>query len=308
MFRKLPLFAAVLLLGVGVARGADFYADCFQASNSTLFVSGFQRFARLKNDDNQVRTRYNPAAGAIGYVYRQAPWFAGASLSYEQGNRKYELAGGGSATIKSSMPGVTLFGGWANQDGWYGKGSTFIGYNSLKARDYYDGSGNSYRGNTEHSTQFGASVELGKSFAIGNEFALTPHVGFDYAYSPGETYNFGSVPGWGFQSQNFYELPIGVGLSKTFHYGNWAITPMVDFTLVNSLGGMGNTNTYPGFASRTADEWKVYGIGGDHLGGRIRTGVNARMSERTSMGLDYTYEGRSGYNDHRLSAVFGLSF
>lgn len=311
MKRSLSLLLGALLLGAGAASGADFYADCFTAPSSTIFVSGFQRFAKLKNDDNALRTQYNPTAGAVGYTYNQGQWYAGASFSYEQGTRKYDWSGAASMRVKEYTPGFTLFGGWANQDGWYGKGSAFVGFSTLKGRDAYllgvpygdDG--------TEHNTQFGASLEFGKTFLLPSEFKLKPHVGFDYAHAQGESYLYNGGPGglsYATDSQNFYEIPIGVGLSRTFSYGNWAVTPEVDLALINSLGHMDNMNYYPGFASRTADEWKVYGIGGDHFGGRIRAGINAKLSDRYSMGVDYTFEGRKDYQDHRISAMFGLSF
>ncbi len=309
MTRQAAFLMGAIVLAASVASGADFYADCLQEPSSTIFVSGFQRFARLKNGDGYVRTRYNPTAGALGYVYRTGPWYAGASFSYEQGDRKYDFVGGQSAKIRSYNPGFTLFGGWTNPEGWYAKGSAFLGFNSLKSRSIYDGTaGQPYSGSSEHNLQFGASIEAGKAFDIGNSLVLKPHAGFDYARSPSEWYTYGGVPGvFGSGAQNFYEIPIGVSLSRTFNCGNWAVTPEVDVTLVNSLGGM-NENYFPGFASRTADEWKVYGIGGDHIGGRVRAGVNAKLNNRTTMGLDYTFEGRKDYQDHRISAMLGWSF
>lgn len=310
MATRLSLILGVVLLTFGVACGADFYADCFQEPSSTVFVSGFQRFVSLKNNDG-IPNKYNPTAGAVGYVYRANPWFVGASLSYEQGIRRYNVPGLLSGRIDSDLPGVTLFGGWSNPDGWYAKGSTFIGYNTLKAKNLATPVG-WVSGDKDHSTQFGASLELGKAFTMAYDLTLKPHVGFDYSRAQGESYTMsaGGVPAFPLSigSQNFYEIPIGVSFSRTFHTGNWAITPEVDVTMVNSLGHIDNMNYYPGFASRTADEWKVYGIGGDNLGARIRAGVNAKVNSRTSMGLDYTYEGRSGYNDHRISALVGWSF
>ncbi len=309
MKTKFGVFLGTVLLAAGAAAGADFYADCFQESNSTVFASGLQRWVKLHDGGSAVaKNNYSPTAGALGYVYRTGPWHAGASFSYEQGDRKYAFIDGSSAKIKSSIPGVTLFGGWKNPDGWYVDGSAFAGFATLKSRGIADGTG-VYNGSTEHNTMFGASIEAGKAFRLPSEFVLKPHVGFDYAYAPGEsyTYNNGVWVTRSASSQSFYEIPLGVSFSRTFNCGNWAITPEVDVTMVNSLGGM-NENYYPGFASRTADQWKVYGIGGDHIGGRVRAGLNANLNKRTTMGLDYTFEGRSGYQDHRISALFGWSF
>lgn len=287
---------------------ADFSYRSIQGPSSTVFASAFQRFARLKKDDDQyASTRYNPTAGAIGYIYSREYWQMGASLSYEHGTRKYSLDSA-SYRVRSDTPGITLFGGWVNPDGWYVDGSTFLGFSDLKARDLHGAPGNYGGGNTVHNTMFGASLEAGKSFVTGDEWVFTPHVGFDFAHAPSENYWFDGAGGITNGSQNFYEIPVGMAISKSFVCGDWSITPSVDLTLVNSLGNIDSYNAYPGFASRTAKEWKVYGVGADHIGGRIRTGINAKLGERTSVDVDYTYEGRKGYRDHRISAMFGWSF
>lgn len=310
MSRKLALLAACCVLATGIASGVDFSYRSLQGGYpySTVFASGLQRFARLKNNDNNLNTRYNPTAGAVGYLYSQEYWQAGASFSYEYGNRKYDF-GDGSMKVRSSTPGIALFGTLLRPDGWYLEGSAYAGFNRLKGRDFNDNGVWHGDSNSKTRTQFAASLELGKSFIFDNNFVLTPHVGLDYAHSPGESYRFadGSIVGNN-SSENFWEVPIGVGLSRTFLCGNWAITPFADATLVSSIGHMDNMNAYPGFSYRTAREWKTTGIAGDHWGGRFRTGVNTKLNDRTSIDVDYTFEGRSGYRDHRISAMLGWSF
>lgn len=306
MYRRLAILMACLV-AAGSVHALDFSYRVAEQPNHTILLSGFQRFARLKKDDETVRTRYNPTAGAVGYVYNQEWWHAGASFSYEHGDRKYD-SGEGSYKVRANTPGFTLFGGWHNQNGLYAKGSTFLGFASYKFRDARFMNGAAGNGETNHNTLFGASLEVGKSFTFGDDWALTPHVGFDYAHAPSESYRFAGGDPLRWDSQNFYEIPIGLGLSKTFNCGNWSITPSVDMTLVNSLGHISDYNYYPGFASRTANDWKVYGVGGDHVGGRITTGIQAKIGERTSFGVDYTFEGRKGYRDHRISAMFGWAF
>lgn len=314
MRRTLTLGLAVVF-GCLSAFGADFYDRSFQCdfTNSTVFVSGFQRFTRLKNSDNSIRTRYNPSAIALGYKYSRGIWNVGAAFTYEGGTRKYsDTFYGDSYKVRSRTPGISLFGGVKLRDGWYVDANTFVGFSSLKAKDYRSPIfADVSRGNTLHKTQFAAGIEIGKVFDMTGGFRIKPHVGFDYAHSPSERYRFKDAGGdivLTQKAQNFYEIPLGVSFSKVFECGNWTITPEVDFTIVNSVGRMDGINHYSGFATMTNSGWKVYGVGGDHIGGRITTGVNARMNDRTSVGLDYSYEGRKGYNDHRLSAMVGWSF
>lgn len=308
MGRRLALILACVM-AAGAARGVDFSYRSMQGAypNNTFFASGYQRFARLKNNDNSLNTRYNPTAAAVGYVYSQEYWQAGMSLSYEHGTRKYDFDGS-SMKVRSNTPGVALFGTYVRPDGWYLEGSTYVGFNRLKARDYNDSGTWVGDSNGKTRTQFAASLELGKSFIFDNNLVLTPHIGLDYAHVPGETYRFGNGSELGNSSENVWEIPLGVGLSRTFLCGNWSFTPFVDATLVTSIGHMDNMNATGGFSYRTAREWKTVGIAGDHWGGRLRTGINTRLNDRTSLDLDYTFEGRSGYRDHRISAMLGWSF
>lgn len=312
--RRTLIFGLAAAFGCLSAMGADFYNRSFECDyyNSTVFVSGFQRFARLKNSDNSLRTRYNPSAIALGYKYSRDIWNVGAAFTFEGGTRKYDdRFYGDSYRVRSRTPGVSLFGGVELPSGWYADANAFAGFSSLKGRDYRDAFGTISRGSSTHKTQFAAGLEVGKHFDMTGGFRIKPHVGFDYAYSPGEHYRFDDAGGSIVISQkreNFFEIPLGVSFSKAFECGNWTITPEVDLTLVNSIGRMDGMNHYPGFATMTNSGWKVYGVGGDHIGGRVTTGVNAKMNDRASVGLDYTYEGRKGYNDHRLSAMFGWAF
>lgn len=289
----------------------DFGTRAYNCPTShTVLASGFQRFARLKNSDSDVTTRFNPTAGALGYIYSPGNWYAGAAFSWEHGTRKYAFRDeNGGAKIRSNMPGVSLYGGMEFPEGWYADGGAFLGFGDYHARSAHDSTAYYGSGSKQHEEVFAANLEVGKNFDFGGNFMLTPHVGFDYAYTPGESYSWGNadIVG-GSRSQNYVEIPLGVSISKAFDCGNWQIVPKVDLTMVNSIGNMDAMNTSPGFAYYTPKGWRVAGIGGDHIGARVTAGVKANMSERTSLGLDYTYEGRERYNDHRISAMFGLSF
>lgn len=286
--------------------GVDFYSRAYDcAPNQTVFVSAFQRYVKLKDSDGP-NNRYNPTSGAVGYLYSQGAWEVGGAFSYEHGTRKYSAADSG-FKVKSDIPGFSLFGTVRNPTGWYVEGSTFLGFGTFKARDMWNGGARVGSGDSNHKTVFAASVEAGKVFDLGYDLALTPHIGVDYAYAPSERYARNGF-GADYASQSFWEIPLGVSISKTFHQGAWSFTPRADATLVTSVGKIDNMNANPGFAYRTARGWKVAAIGGDHVGARLSAGIDAKVGDRTTLGIDYTYEGRKHYNDHRVSALLGWSF
>lgn len=317
--RKTVLLAfALVLVGLN-AKAVDFDTRACVSSNSEIFVSGMQRWVRMKDDRSNIatpdKTRYTPTAFALGYQYNTQNWSAGMSVSYETGNVKYDWDDADVyAKVRDETYGATLFGTYRFGNGYYAKGSAFLGYASQKVKSGRDG-GNSISSNgSVHSTRFGSSIEFGKVFEFCNSFRVTPHVGFDYAYTPGKDVPY-RIGGTSFDASwaahNTYEIPVAVTLAKDFAVGcDWVLTPSVDATLISSLGKYDSTNknARPGFASRTGSEWKVYGIGADHWGGRITAGLKAVKSEKFDVDVNYAFEGRKHYTDHRLTASLGFKF
>lgn len=304
MKRMLIIACAVALLG-SAAMAVDFQNRSLQcAPNQTVFVTGFQRYAKL--NDGRPHTSYEGSSVAVGYIWAQNNWKAGAALSWEHSERRYSDRNG-NATVRGDTPGVSLFGKMDLQDNWYVEADTFLGFRDQRMKRISTNAGPIGNSDRIDKTVFAMSVEGGKDFMLGQDFFLTPHLGLAYAYTPTETY---SLTGGrtSIDSQSYWEIPVGVSLKKEIAYGDWVISPNVDATLVNSIGGMDAKNAQPGFAYRGMDSWKVAGIGGSHLGARLSAGIDASISSRTSLGLDYTYETRKNYNDHRVSAMFGVSF
>lgn len=311
--------AALLLLSTSVY-AVDFNASCYGLSSHSVFVSGFQRFVSLRHRDGLARTaRYNPAAAALGYRYANGNgWEAGVSLSYEQGNAKYAYRWSDThLKVRDATLGVGVFGKYTGPTGTYVQGSGFVGFANQKVRRGTDLANAHFRSDgSNNATRFAASLELGKNFELGDGLRMTPHVGFDFAHAPTDRlrlYDSSTASGskWKTDHENFYEVPVGVGVAKDFAAGDWIVTPSLDLTLVSSLGHIKdeNMNYRTGFAANVGPgNWKVYGIGGGHWGGRVTAGVKAIKSERFDVGFNYTYEGRKRYNDHRLAAVFGLKF
>ena len=309
MKRKVLLILGIILIGARFATGVEFYSECFKKSSETIFVSGFQGVASNQNNRGPVNTAYDPYAAAVGYIFHQDRLKTGISLSYEQGKRNYAWnAAPASANVQTYVPGMTAFSSWSNQDGFYVTTSAYLGFSMLEGRNF-SSAGTTYQGNTIFSSQLGSSLETGKTFDLPRRFSLNPHLGLNAAHSPDEVYApVGYAGPVTVKTQNLYEMPIGLNVSKDFKYKQWAIKPHLDLTMLNPLGTVEESNAIPAFASRTGDKWNVYGVRGDRIDGRIKAGVNAEVGDRTNLGLNYSCEGRREQQDHQVSATFGLSF
>ncbi len=303
----------IFVLVCTAAQAVDFNPACYTGPKNSIFVSGLQRFVTLKDEDGDfTKTRYRPTAVAVGYQFASQNWSAGMSLSFESGLSK-QFFDDGAIRLRDQTFGVSLFGTYTTPTGLYASSSFVAGFASERIKSGQIAGYDVSAGESEHSVRIGASIEFGKIFAVGNGYRVTPHVGFDYSYMPGgslEFYLAGIRDDHQTISQNFYEVPMGVSVAKDFVACDWVITPSFDLTLVSRIGKLdaSNINFRHGFAARTGSGWKVYGIGADHWGGRITAGIKAVKSERFDLGLEYTYEGRKDYNDHRITAGFGFSF
>jgi|GEM_PF-3193575 Autotransporter beta-domain. len=319
--KKMTLLAMALLL-FGVTQAVEFSSQAFTQPGWTTFAAFQQRYARLKHGSSDVgKNRYTSSTEAIGAAYSTGPWTVGGSLSYEYGRSKYDFVNrsgnfiDGNGKMRDQTFGVNLFGTYRMMDDWYASGNVFTGFADTKPKymNSYTSSGTSAFSSfdSEKDVVFGSSLEVGKYFNLNEGFFIKPFVGFDYSYVPGREYNFMDNGQWGTMtvgSQNFVEVPVGFGIGKSFHSGNWVFTPNVDFAFINSIGKMDNKNYNPGFSSYDGQKWRTYGIAGSHYGGRISAGLDAKLNQKYDIGIDYTYEGRRDYNDHRISAMFGITF
>lgn len=310
MVRRLVCICILSILFGGGAFGVEFINRAFTREDQTVFVSAFQRYARLRNGDGDVRTTYNPGAAAFGFHSLHGLLEVGFAVSYEEGTRKYR-GDGYAYKVDSQTAGMTVFAGLNLPLGFYVDQSLYVGYGTFKGKDYHDdGNGRFRRTGDIHKYQAAASLEIGKVFGMPFGWSFVPHAGFEYSRAPEEVYNWGKSggPRLKYHTRNVYEASAGVTLGKTIRLFGLELTPSVDATAIHSFGRNDSMNYHPGFAYRTAKEWRVAGISGDHVGGRVRAGVDASLGARLRLGAEYTFEKRKGYRDHRVSALLGLSF
>lgn len=292
-------------------RAPSSYADTYeQVPVHQAFVSIMHRSVRLKkNTDRHPEAKYAPTSFAVGYIRTAGKLQLGAAFSFETGTRKLNYRNFAEYKLRTNISGASAFATYKPfADSTYVKGSMFLGIASYKARSLRF-LGNSFgSGDSEHRGLFSMGFEVGHTWTLGGLFELTPHVGIDYSYVPTESYRWRNGRGDRLDSQSFWEFPLGVSVSKTFAFGSLLLTPRADLTLVTNLGNIDPKNAHPGFSYRIADSWKVVGASAGHVGARLTLGADARISDRMKFGLEYSYEGRSHYNDHRISANFGFSF
>ena len=310
---KKYLIALVAAFAVtSVASAVDFNQRAYECvTTHEVFASILHRVVRgRKETEKYPRASYNPTSFSVGYVHRRDSWHAGLAFNYEGGKRKLNYRGVSGYKVDTGIPGFSLFAGTTTPNGIYVNAHTFFGFASYKAKNGWNGANQFGTGNKIHKTLFALGVEAGKIYDIGFCGLLaTPHIGLDYAYAPSERYNWNGAVWDSIKSQSYFEIPLGVSLSKPLYAsGGWVITPKIDATLITSLGKMDPYNAHPGFAFRTADQWKVQGISAGRVGGRISAGVDASIGERLKVGVGYAFEGRNRYRDHRLTANLALAF
>lgn len=326
--RKPCYLGLAAFLFAAAAMAVDYNVNQSPSYPNGFFTSAFQRWTTLKNSDGAIgKTRYSGTATAFGYQRSTDQLTGGLAVSYEWGSSKNDWNDpNGPGTYnhfrtRDRTLGFTLFGEYrAPVGGWYGQGQAFLGFVNQKIRDgHYVDTGGRYGtpgGSKRNSEVFGASLEFGKRYEFGDNFRLTPHIGFDYAHTAGKSFTTGHVNAAGTpltyrnRGQDYYEIPLGVTFAKDLCFNDWVFTPSVDLTFVSAFGGIDhrNTNFNTGFASYNGRQWKVYGVGADHWGGRVTAGMKAIKAQRFDVDLYYGYEGRKSYNDHRLTAAFGVSF
>lgn len=299
-----------LFIACDSAKSVEFINRAFTGDEQTVFVSAFQRYAKLNNSDGDERTRYSPSAAALAFHSTHGMLEAGFSLSYEEGTRKYR-GDDHDYRVRARTAGMTIFTGFNGPLGLYVDQATYLGYGTFRGRDYYEPGGGRIRSTKEiHKYQFATTIEIGKVFHFPFGWSMAPHAGFEFARAPGETYNWsrGGGPRLKYHSQNSYEFSGGLSLGKTVSLLGLEVSASTDATVVGNAGRSDSMNYHPGFAYRTAKEWRVAGVSGDRLGARLRAGVDARLAGSMRLGVDYLYEKRKGYVDHRVSALLGWSF
>lgn len=277
----------------------------------TFFLSSQQRFTQFRHwGDNRTR-KYNPTAISFGYAYSKNNWHVGGALSFESGKDKMDFA-----NSKNKVYGMTLFGGLNFESGWELK---FTGFTArASSKEIVKDSAvfplppppNVLSTSKENVYAFGASIDLGKSISVWNGVTIRPHIGIDYSATTSIKHKH-YLSGYGLallvnrRRDHFIEVPAGISVRKDFCFDDFVLSPVFDASLIHARKSRHGS---PGFASFNGREWKTYAVDGGDIGGRFNFALKGRYRQNVDFGVDYTFEVRNDYTDHRLSASFGVKF
>lgn len=263
----------------------------------------------LKTENRRTGYTANIWGALAGADVTIGPWTIGGGISF--GTGKAHSTNSDMARTKDSLEyaGALLYGIWMHDD-WV-----------FSLEGVYTRTKNDIRQSTPimtlksrvHVDDFSAQAIIGKNFSC-NGFQILPNIGLEYARMvqhettvkgtfEGQIYNLFEN---GKATQNIWNLPIGLNVSRSFHYKNLEITPAIQARYIASLGDRGTDIR----AWRSDAPWistVMKGVTMDRHTGEIGTSLTI-AGERALFSLGYTYQGSKQRNSHMLSGTIGCTF
>ncbi len=166
------------------------------------------------------------------------------------------------------------------------------------------------KGASYKSHAYTANLDLG--YVYNTYFVnVIPSVGLYYTHNRQEGFQeyggeLGSRGFFGKTHANMVDIPVQVRLNKVFDVGGVQIAPEVRMAWIYAAKKNNSTIDY-GLAGSS----QTYGVQGVNPGrnrARIGGGLKTQWCGKYEAGVDYDYEWRSKYKDHRLTATFAVSF
>ena len=186
-----------------------------------------------------------------------------------------------------------------------------IGYTAMSTDTDLHTSYGTLSANNTKSYTFTTGVNAKYNFAL-TYANVAPHVGIRYNHANIDKYKVkrqGNVMLTGDSiSQNYFQFPIGVEVSKQFACGEWNLKPMFDLTATINTGDKkldakttltGFDNTY-GNVSTNAEVLDPVSVRGS-------LGLEAKYGS-LGMGVGYSYTGSKNVKDHVFAAGVNYTF
>lgn len=186
-----------------------------------------------------------------------------------------------------------------------------IGYTAMSTDTDLHTSYGTLSANNTKSYTFTTGVNAKYNFAL-TYADVAPHVGIRYNHANIDKYKVkrqGNVMLTGDSiSQNYFQFPIGVEVSKQFACGEWNLKPMFDLTATINTGDKkldakttltGFDNTY-GNVSTNAEVLDPVSVRGS-------LGLEAKYGS-LGMGVGYSYTGSKNVKDHVFAAGVNYTF
>ena len=134
---------------------------------------------------------------------------------------------------------------------------------------------------------------------------IIPHVGVRYINLHVYDHDLGSIASYDSKPQNLVQFPVGVTFTKEFEVGSWSVKPMLDLSVVPTLGDT-SAKTTVRFNGIPAED-SVYTRVQDDFAFKGTAGFTAKY-EDFSFGLNYSLKTSSHETDHGIQASFMWEF
>ncbi len=284
------------------------FASCDVPLANRVWGGGFGVWADQDTRDNVAGYKYRAGGFILGYERiiddRFSVGFAGA---YTRGNTKSK---GLATEYDSDNINLGLYASYNHESNFYARAGIDFGY-SWNDYDVSLIAGGRKSGEFDART-YSARLELGYDWEpVCNTF-ITPYVGITYAHVKQddwrETGTADALTNWfDKSSMDVVDIPVGMRVSRVFPLGGGRyIAPEVHTAWIHSAGDKQATLNTGYNGSSIANSLR--GINPGRNRWQVGASIKARLSERFDASVDYTYQTRSGYDDHSVYMNMGVSF
>ncbi len=263
----------------------------------------------LETERRSTGYRTNIWGILAGADITMGPWTVGGGLSFGVG--KARSYGGNLARTKSDIEyaGALLYGIWS-QDDWV---FSMEGVYMRTRNDISQPTPVMELTSKIHVDAFSAEFLAGRRFLIGS-FQIMPNIGLHYSRLvqrkatikgrvDGRTYNLFEN---GEATQNIWDLPIGVQVSRSFQLDNVKITPMLQARYIAALGER-DMDIRAWRCDAPSISTVMEGATTDRHTGEISAGL-AIAGKTAHVYLGYSYQGSKHRNAHMLTGTIGCTF
>lgn len=300
---------------VGVA-GLDAYASLGRAARcraggfefrerGSVWADFHGGWARQKAKDDIDGYDYDGYGVSLGYERRFGRLLAGFGGGYTRAKTDVDdLA----AKYHADVMNLALYSSYLHESGFLAQASLGFAYGWNR----YDVSmvlGPDKKGRF-HNQSYSANLDLGYVFTPGSA-AIIPSVGVRYSHVRQDGWNerggqVGSVGFFKESRQNMVDIPIQMRASQVFDCGAVRVTPEVRLAWI--YAARKNRSRIDYGMTGTSDSYTVQGVNPGRSRARVGGGVRTEWCGRYAAGIEYDFEWRSKYRDHRVTANVGLSF
>ena len=263
----------------------------------------------LKTEKLNTGYRANIWGVLAGADISMGPWTIGGGFSF--GTGKARSHGGDMARTKSDIEyaGALLYGIWSRDDWVFSMEGVYMRTRNdirqptpimeLTSQIYVDA--------------FSAEFLAGRRFLAGG-FQIMPNIGVHYSRLIQRNATIkGRVDGRthslfenGEATQNIWDLPVGVQISRSFQLDDTTITPMLQARYIAALGDR-NMDIRAWRSDAPSISTVMEGATTDRHTGEISAGLSI-AGKRTHVYLGYSYQGSKHRNAHMLTGTIGCTF